>query len=528
MNITIVINKHEGLNMEKTYESIIQNQFKAFDNMLEGISVYKLIFNDKGEVIDATFEYMNPITVETMNLNPEDVTGKRAIEVFDPDYINPILRSINEFLSTGKFKRFEIYYPPTDKYFLISGFNMTDNHFAVLRVDITEHKKIEEKLKEAHDTLELKVEERTAELENAYAEVSDLYNNAPCGYHSLDKEGYFVRINNTELSWLGYSRTEIIGEKKFTDLITEESTKTFEKNFSAYLKQGYVHDLEFDMVRKDGSILPVLVSATAITDPDGNFVMSRSTLFDITELKQAKEQLARTINELKRSNQELEQFAYIISHDLQEPLRTIASFTQLLERRYKGKLDKDADEFIDYIVDAAERMQQLIKDLLQYSRVTTRTGKFYPVNVNNIIDKALKNLKTSIDENNAEIRVDKLPTIMADDLQLIQLFQNLIGNAIKFKKADESPIIHISSYKDDKNNEYVFSVSDNGIGIKPQFAERIFTIFQRLHTRDEYKGTGIGLAIAKKIVERHGGRMWVESELGKGSTFYFTMPKTRN
>jgi light-regulated signal transduction histidine kinase (bacteriophytochrome) len=245
---------------------------------------------------------------------------------------------------------------------------------------------------------------------------------------------------------------------------------------------------------------------------------------DITKLKQAQNQLKETINELERSNNELQQFAYITSHDLQEPLRTISSFTQLLEHRYKGQLDSDADEFMDYIVDAAKRMQNLINDLLQYSKVTTQAKEFKPVNVEEVLDTALQNLKSSIDENNAEITHNNLPTITADASQLVQLFQNLIGNAIKFRKPDKPPIINVSSHKDEENNEYIFSVQDNGIGMEPQYAERIFVIFQRLHTRDVYSGTGIGLATSKRIVERHGGHIWVESELGVGSTFYFTIP----
>ena len=187
-------------------------------------------------------------------------------------------------------------------------------------------------------------------------------------------------------------------------------------------------------------------------------------------------------------------------------------------------MDSDADEFMDYIVEAAKRMQQLINDLLEYSRVTTKGEEFQQVDMEEVLDNALQNLKSSIEENNAEITHDKLPTVMADKVQLIQLLQNLIGNAIKFKKPDEPTKIHISAQKDDKKGGYLFSVSDNGIGMEPKYAERIFIIFQRLHTRDVYKGTGIGLSISKKIIERHGGRIWVESELGVGSTFYFTIP----
>ncbi|MGZ7068786.1 MAG: PAS domain-containing sensor histidine kinase, partial [Methanobacterium sp.] len=370
--------------------------------------------------------------------------------------------------------------------------------FIGITYDITQHKKAEEELKQAHDTLELKVQERTVELENAYDDLFDLYNNAPCGYHSLDKDAYFERINDTELSWLGYSREEIVGKKKFTDLITEESLKTFKKNYPSFIKKGYVNDLEFDMIRKDGSILPILLNATAIYDSNGNFLMSRSTLFDMTEHKKAEE-------ELKRSNEELQQFAYVSSHDLQEPLRTIASFTQLLERRYKGQLDDNADEFMNYIVDATIRMNEQIQGLLEFSRVGTKDVKFEPVDMNLILNQTIQNLNLSIREANTEITHDELPTVIGNARQLQRVFQNLISNAIKFKKPDGSSKIHISAYKSEDGKEYVFSVSDNGIGMEKQYLERIFIIFQQLHTRDVYGGTGIGLSVVKRIVERHGG-----------------------
>jgi len=245
----------------------------------------------------------------------------------------------------------------------------------------------------------------------------------------------------------------------------------------------------------------------------------------ITEdkLKKSEKELKQIIEELKRSNDELQQFAHITSHDLQEPLRTIASFTQLLERRCKGKLDSDADEFIGYIVDATKRMQNLIKDLLEYSRVTTRGNEFKRVSTEEILEKTIFNLHAAIAETDAEISYNALPEVMADGRQIGQLFRNLISNAIKFKKPDIQPKINISAFRDEENSVYVFSVSDNGIGIEKEYFDRIFTIFQRLHTCEEYTGTGIGLSIAKRIIERHGGRIWVESEPGFGSTFYFTI-----
>ncbi len=233
------------------------------------------------------------------------------------------------------------------------------------------------------------------------------------------------------------------------------------------------------------------------------------------------DELQETLIKLKRSNSELEQFAYVASHDLQEPLRMISSFLQLLQMRYSGQLDSDADEFINFAVEGAKRMQNLIQDLLAYSRVTTKGNEFKDIKMEEALEQALVNLKMSIEENNANITHDPLPIITADYSQMIQLLQNLIGNSIKYR-SDKIPEIHISAQE--KDNDWIFSVEDNGIGIDPQYSDQVFQIFKRLHTNEEYKGTGIGLAITKRIIERHSGRIWVESELGKGSKFYFTIP----
>lgn len=238
------------------------------------------------------------------------------------------------------------------------------------------------------------------------------------------------------------------------------------------------------------------------------------------DLVEARQKLEESVSELGRSNADLQQFAYVASHDLQEPLRMVSSYTQLIARRYKGKLDADADEFIAFAVDGANRMQRLILDLLAYSRVNTAGRQFEPTAMETVLKAALNNLTNAVKESQAVITHDPLPAVMGDDKQLAQLFQNLLSNAVKFGGA-QPPRIHISAKQTD--GEWLFSVRDHGIGLDPQYADRIFVIFQRLHTREEYPGTGIGLAICKKIVERHGGRIWVESELGKGATFYFTL-----
>jgi len=232
--------------------------------------------------------------------------------------------------------------------------------------------------------------------------------------------------------------------------------------------------------------------------------------------------LRQLITELERSNKELEQFAYVASHDLQEPLRMVSSYTQLLERRYGDKLDEKGRKFVDFAVDGAIRMQQLINDLLEFSRVSTRGKPLKPVDVNRVLNTVKLNLSVAIRESDAIVTNDQLPTVMADETQLVQLLQNLVGNAIKFRPAPPArPQVHVSAQVGE--TECVFAVRDNGIGIAPEYFERIFVIFQRLHAKSDYPGTGIGLAVCRRIVERHGGRIWVESAPGQGSTFYFAL-----
>jgi light-regulated signal transduction histidine kinase (bacteriophytochrome) len=227
------------------------------------------------------------------------------------------------------------------------------------------------------------------------------------------------------------------------------------------------------------------------------------------------------LEELERSNAELEQFAYVSSHDLQEPLRMISSYLQLLQRRYQGNIDEKADKYIYYAVDGAARMQTLINDLLEFSRVTTRASEPEPTDSEFVLNQVLSNLDLYIKENRATVSYGSLPKVIADSTQLAQVFQNLIINGLKFH-SEETPIINICAEK--KAKEWVFSVQDNGIGIDPQYSEKIFEVFKRLHNKEAYPGTGIGLAVCKKIIERHSGRIWIKSELGKGSTFYFTLP----
>jgi two-component system, chemotaxis family, sensor kinase Cph1 len=242
-------------------------------------------------------------------------------------------------------------------------------------------------------------------------------------------------------------------------------------------------------------------------------------------MRDAKNRAEKTAEDLARSNQDLEQFAYVVSHDLQEPLRVVTMFLELLQNRYRDRLDATADEFIGHSVDGAQSMSRMIRDLLVYSRVGSQGLQPARVDLGDILDRALVNLRVAIDESKAVITHDPLPTVTADVSQMTQVFQNLIGNALKFRADDRCPEVHIGVRQE--NGVWVFQVKDNGIGIDPKQADRLFTLFHRLHDRSKYPGTGIGLAICKKIVERHGGRIWIESKAGEGSTFCFTLPEER-
>jgi PAS domain S-box-containing protein len=320
----------------------------------------------------------------------------------------------------------------------------------------------------------------------------------------------------------GYSRDELVGQKVkniipegFAERLVADALRSEEDALAQQIGTG----IELTGRRKNGSDFPIEIMLSPLESTEG--ILVTAAIRDITKRKKAEAHLLQKVEELKRSNGELGQFAYVVSHDLQEPLRMVASYTQLLAKRYKGKLDSDADEFISFAVDGASRMQRLIQDLLVYSRVGTKAQELLDTSSENALQQALINLRGAIEESGAMVTHDSLPTVPADEVQLIQLFQNLIGNAIKYQ-GPGIPRVHISATKNSEK-EWIFSVQDNGFGIDPQYFEKIFGLFQRLHKREEFAGTGIGLAICKKIVERHGGSISVESQPGLGSTFRFAL-----
>jgi PAS domain S-box-containing protein len=337
---------------------------------------------------------------------------------------------------------------------------------------------------------------------------------APHAMLMIDRERAIRLVNRKTEALFGYVREDLIGQpieilmpRRFRDLHPGHVQAFFATPSARAMGAGR----ELFGRRKDGSEVPVEIGLSTLETPDGLFTLA--SIVDITEHK-------RHEDELQRSNAELEQFAYIASHDLQEPLRMVASYTELLAQRYRGKLDDKADKYIFYAVDGAKRMQQLVADLLAYSRVGSQGKPLVPVAVGAVLTSVLHVLADPIQTASAVVEAGELPVVLADELQLRQLLQNLIGNALKFCGEAPPRIVIGAQLHDDR---WQFSVRDNGIGIEMQYAERIFEMFQRLHERGKYEGSGIGLSIAKRIVERHGGRIWLESTPGVGTTFLFTL-----
>jgi PAS domain S-box-containing protein len=376
-----------------------------------------------------------------------------------------------------------------------------------IHTDLTEHRRREEALLESEELNRLTFEQ------------------AAVGIGHMAVDGRWQRVNGRLCEILGH-RPEDLLECAFVDLVAPDSRVGCAQEI-ADLLAGNVESVSSEkrMLRNDGSLVWVLACLSLVRDRQGAPRHLVAIVEDIDVRKRAEEQLERLNRELQRSNEELQEFAYVASHDLQEPLRMVSSYTQLLEEMYGEQLDDEARKWIHYAVDGATRMQSLIQDLLSYSRVTTRGQEFELVDSHAALGRALANLQSTIQETGAMVTNEGLPAVPADPGQLTQLFQNLVGNAIKYRRQDVPAHIHITAEAHDSLWE--FAVQDNGIGIEAKYQDRIFVIFQRLHTRREFPGTGIGLAICRRIVERHGGRIWFESEPGKGTTFRFTLAKNR-
>ena len=357
---------------------------------------------------------------------------------------------------------------------------------------------------------------------------------APDAMVVVDTGGEIVLLNVQAEKQFGYRRDELVGQpvkniipEGFAERLVADALRSTEEALAQRIGTG----IELSGRRKNGTEFPIEIMLSPLEGAEGMLVTA--AIRDISTRKAAEAQLLQKVEELKRSNEELGQFAYIASHDLQEPLRMVASYTQLLSRRYKGRLDSDADEFIAFAVDGASRMQRLIQDLLAFSRVGTKGKELCETSSQRALEQALVNLRGAIEDSGALVTHDPLPSVLADETQLVQLFQNLVGNAIKYQ-GPGVPRVHVSAIQQDGPNDgrseirnggrrWLFSVRDNGLGIDPKYFERIFGMFQRLHKREEFAGTGIGLAICRKIAERHGSPITVESQPGQGSTFRFAL-----
>jgi len=365
--------------------------------------------------------------------------------------------------------------------------------------DITQRKQIEERLKQ----------------ERKFSE--SVINSLPGVFYLFDEQGKFLLWNRNFENVSEYSASEIKNMAPL-DFFPEDEKQFMLERIEQVFLVGHA-DAEAHFTSKSGRQTPYYFTGSLYKISDAPLLIG--TGIDITEIKTAQDAVRRTMMELERSNKELEQFAYIASHDLQEPLRMVSSYVQLLAQRYKGRFDADADDFIHYAVDGARRMQRMINDLLSYSRVGTRGKPFGQADCDEILKQVLAGLRLQIEECGALITSDPLPVVMADASQLHQVFQNLISNAIKFR-GEKIPEIYVSAER--KRGEWIFSVSDNGIGFEEKYAGKIFDIFKRLYPASKYPGSGIGLTICRKIIERHKGRIWAGSEPGKGSVFYFTLP----
>jgi len=463
--------------------------------------------------LDRKFIRVNPRLCEILGYSERELIGKTGREISHPGDLD-LINSQRPKLYAGEIDRVRVEkrYVRKDGSIVWVDFNMVVERDAAgkplreiaIYEDITARREAEEALRDSEERFR-----QTFEL-------------AASGIAHVSLEGRFMRVNRSLCEIFGYEAEELVG--KGVREISHPSDRGSTDAGRAAVLAGKVESvrLEKRYLRKDGETVWVDLAIALVRGPDGKPLYEIAIFDDITPRKDAEHALHQAHEELKRSNAELGQFAYVASHDLQEPLRMVSSYTQLLQRRYGDRFDGDAREFMAFIVDGAARMKQLIEDLLAYSRVGTRGREFHEVATDAPLRRALLNLKSAIDEAGASVSYAGLPTLEADELQLTQLFQNLIGNALKFRSASV-PRITVSAKE--KETEWEFGVQDNGIGIEPQYFERIFMVFQRLHNKGDYPGTGIGLAICKKVVERHGGRIWVESQPGQGATFYFTLPK---
>ena len=501
-----------GLGLDKAIQHALERQ-RLVNALKESETLYHSLIDQLPVRVfrkdrDGTFTFVNKTWCDEKNVEASKVIGTSDFEYSPKELAEKYRADDQHVLTTGEdFHDIEPYMTDSGEHFVeVVKTPLRDHRGNIIGLqgallDVTDRMRAQEALR------------------NSEAMYHSLVENIPMCVWRKDLDGNFTFGNRQLCDELGTTPDEIVGKTDYdfspSDLAdkyladdravidTGQEFRTIEEHYDARHNKAYIEVLK-----------------SVVRDAKGNIIGTQGMYMNVTDRVVAEKQLKETAVALERTNEELQQFAYVASHDLQEPLRMIASYCQLLDDQYADKLDDDAKTFIHFALDGAQRMQVLIRDLLSFSRLDTQAEAFELVDCSDIMDVATRNLSVLIDETGAEITYDRMPAVQGDSSQLVQLFQNMIGNAIKFR-GDRSPIVHVGVRR--SRNRWMFSVEDNGIGIAPEEKDQIFLIFKRLHTREEYPGTGIGLAVCKKVVERHGGRMWVESEPGKGSTFFFKL-----
>lgn len=492
----------EGLAMDITDRKKAEERFETFFSLIYDI----FCIAD----IDGHFRLINPAAERILGYTREELYERPFMEFIHPDDRENTLQVIRERLAHGatvvNFQNRYICKDGSVRWLEWNSQPMLDQGitFAVGR-DCTRRRAMEASVRESEIWLR------------------NIYNSLEEAVLVVSPDRSLVNVNRASLEMFGYTEQELLNLSTELLHVDTEYFREFGRRIEKAFDQGISAEFEFQARRKNGEIFPTEHTVSLLRDESGKPLGIVSVVRDISERKKAEAKFKEIMGELGRSNLELEQFAYVASHDLQEPLRAIAGFLQLLQDRFGDRLDEKGHHYIERSVNAANRMQALINDLLKLSRISTKAAELKDTDLNAVLERTLEGLETVIHETGARITRNKLPCVAVDANQIQSLLQNLIQNAIKYV-GDHTPDVEIGCEED--SLRYRIHVKDNGIGIDPKFHERIFLVFQRLHTRKEYPGTGLGLALCRKIVERHKGRIWVESRPEEGSTFYFTLPKT--